>query len=99
MQNRGKGDTRELAALVCIKDVGLAEARERSFQSLDAKVGCQRDLQPPGQHPPAKPVNDGDEIDEPARHRDVGDVGRPHLVGPPPRPSSPSAWQHAGGRP
>ena len=33
-------------------------------------------------HAPTEPVDDGDEIDEAARHRDVGDVGRPDLVQP-----------------
>ncbi len=30
----------------------------------------------------SEPVHDGHEKDEAARHRDVGDVGRPDLVGP-----------------
>jgi hypothetical protein len=38
--------------------------------------------QPPAQHPPAEPVDDGDEADEAARRRDAGDVGGPDLVGP-----------------
>ncbi len=67
--------------LVGIEDVGLAKARHRFLQSLDAKVRRQRDRQPPGQHPPAEPVNDGDKLNKATRHRDIGNVGRPDLVG------------------
>src|SRR5215831_15255751 len=38
--------------------------------------------QPPGQHRPARPVHDRHEVEETAADRDVGDVGRPHLVRP-----------------
>ena len=71
LEDRGEADTRELTALVGIEDVGLAEARQRFLQSLDAEVRRQRDRQPSGQHPPTEPVNDGDEVDELARHRDM----------------------------
>ena len=39
------------------------------------------DRHPPGQNPPAEPVDDGGQVDEAARHRDVGDVHGPDLVG------------------
>ncbi len=35
-----------------------------------------------GQHRPARPVHDRHEVKEAAADRDVGDVGRPHLVRP-----------------
>jgi hypothetical protein len=33
------------------------------------------------EHAPAEPVDDGGQIDKAARHRDIGDVHRPDLVG------------------
>jgi len=41
-----------------------------------------KDIVPPGQNLPAEPVDDGSEINKAPRHRDVGDIGRPDLVGP-----------------
>src|SRR5271157_1788869 len=35
-----------------------------------------------GEHAPSEPVDDGDEMDEAARHRDIGDVRRPDSIGP-----------------
>lgn len=78
----GEGHAGGLAALVGVEDVGRAKARQRFLQCLDAKVRLQRDRQPPRQNPPAEPVDDGDEIDEAPRHRDVRDDCRPDLVGP-----------------
>src|SRR5829696_854366 len=37
---------------------------------------------PPRQHPATEPVEHDSQIDEATRHRDVGDVHRPHLVRP-----------------
>src|ERR1019366_411505 len=39
------------------------------------------DRQPPSENPAAEPIDDGGKIDEAARHRDVGDVRGPDLVG------------------
>ena len=49
---------------------------------LDAKVGLQRDRHPPGKDTAGEPVDDSRKIDEATRHRDVGDVHRPDLIGP-----------------
>jgi transposase len=38
------------------------------------------DRHAPAQHAPAEPIDDGDEVHEAARHRDVRDVGSPDLV-------------------
>ena len=54
---------------------------ERFLQGLDAEVRRQRDRQPPAQDLPAEPVDDGGQVDETARHRDVGDVHGPDLIG------------------
>ena len=51
-------------------------------QGLYADPGFHRDRHPMRKHPPAEPIDDGDEIDEAARHGDIGDVRRPDLVGP-----------------
>ena len=82
LQHLGEVGRGELAALVRVEDLGLAVPGERLLQGLDAEVRRQRDREPPGQDLAAEPVDDGDEIDEPPRHRHVGDVARPDLVGP-----------------
>ena len=72
----------ELAALVGVEDLGLAEARERLVERLEAERHVHAVRQPPCQHRPARPVDDRDQVQKPALHRQVGDVGRPDLVGP-----------------
>ena len=73
---------RELAALICVHDLGWAELVDRLVQSLHAEVGFQRVRYPPGQHLPGIQVHDGDQIEEAKAHRDVGDVSTPDLIGP-----------------
>ena len=55
---------------------------QRFLDCLDAKVGLQRDRHPPGKDTAGEPVDDSRKIDEATRHRDVGDVHRPDLIGP-----------------
>ena len=45
------------------------------------KVSFQRVRYPPSQHLAGEPVHDGDEIQEAAPHRQVGNVGAPDLTG------------------
>src|SRR6267154_1750640 len=54
--------------------------RAKIFQGLDAEGCFHRDRQPPGQNTTCRPVEHDGEIDEAARHRDVGDVHSPDLV-------------------
>src|SRR6478736_5370242 len=72
----------ELAALIVVEDLRLAMAGERVLKRLDAECRLHRDRYAPRQHATAEPVEHDSQIDEAARHRDVGDVHRPHLVWP-----------------
>jgi hypothetical protein len=53
---------------------------QRLFQGRDAEARIEQIGQAPGQHVAAHPVHDRDQVEKPARHWNVGDVGRPHLV-------------------
>ena len=67
----------ELATLVGVEHLWPA-----SGQRLGAKAGIQGVGQPPSHHVPAVPVYDGHQVAESPGHGQLGDVGRPHLVGP-----------------
>src|SRR5580704_4484181 len=69
-------------ALIGVEDLRLAMAGERVLKRLDAECRLHRDRYAPRQHATAEPVEHDSQIDEAARHRDVGDVHRPHLVWP-----------------
>src|SRR3954452_24026548 len=71
-QRPGEGPAGELAALVGVEDLRPAVADQSLFQRLDAERRLQGDRQPPGENPTAEPVDDRGEVDEPARHRNVG---------------------------
>ena len=81
-QHAGKADAGELAALVAVEDVRLAMPGQGLLQRLDAEVGFHRDRHPMRENPPAEHVDDRRQVDEATRHWDVGDVHRPHLIGP-----------------
>src|SRR5664279_4505418 len=70
----------KLAALVGVEDLRLAVLGDRLFDDLRAERRVHRDRQAPRQHAPAVPVDHGRQVDEAARHRDVGDVHRPDVV-------------------
>ena len=76
---RGRG---ELRALVGIEDLRLAELRQSLLERRQAERDVHRVRQPPRQNRPRRPVDDRDEIEKPAPDRNVGDVGRPDVVGP-----------------
>lgn len=67
---------------VGVEDLGLAVARQRLLKSLDAERGVHDVTESPAQHRPACPVHDRHQVQKAPPDRDVGDVGRPHLVGP-----------------
>lgn len=77
-QHAREGVAGELAALIGVEYLRFPEARQR----LDAEVGLHSDRHQPSQDLAAEPVDDGREIDEPHRHRDVADVRCPDLIGP-----------------
>ena len=70
----------ELASLIGVEYLRPAVFGQCLLQRLDAEVSLHCDREPPGKNPAAEPVDNGGEIDESARHRDVGDVHRPDLV-------------------
>ena len=81
-QQAGELGAGELAALVRVEDLRPAVLGECVGDRLEAELHLHRDREPPGQNPAAEPVDHGGEIDEAARHGDVGDVHRPHPVRP-----------------
>lgn len=50
--------------------------------TVDAEVSVQRIRDPPRQNHPAMPIHDRYQIEEPAAHREVGDVHAPDLIWP-----------------
>jgi hypothetical protein len=76
------GEGRELRSLTIVHDLGRAELVDCIVPRLDAEVSLQGVRYPQGQHLPGGPVHDGDQVEEAAAHRDVGDVGIPDLIGP-----------------
>ena len=77
-----KLEVRKLRPLVGVEDLGRSVPCDRFLEGLDTEVGGQAVRDPRAQDFAAEPVHDGDQIHEAALHRDVGHVGRPHLVGP-----------------
>src|SRR5690606_42149145 len=61
---------------------GRTVTSQRLLHSFYAEVGLQRDRHPPCQDAASEPVQHGGEVNEPARHGNVGDVHRPDLIGP-----------------
>src|SRR3954454_19014598 len=80
-QLAGECGTGELAALIGVEDLRLAMASQGLLDRFDAEPGLHRDRQPPGQNPPAEPVDHGGEVDETTRHRNVSNIHCPDLVG------------------
>ena len=71
VEQPGELAARELAALIGVEDLRLAVPGDRFFDGLRAERRVHRDRQPPRQHLAAVPVDDGRQVDEAARHRDV----------------------------
>jgi len=55
---------------------------QRFLQGLDTEARIEHIRQAPGQHVAADPVHHHDQVEKTARHWNVSDVGRPHLVDP-----------------
>src|SRR5271170_1063617 len=81
-QDAGERLAGELAALVGIENFRFAMFADGLLQRLDAKAGLHRDRHTMGEHTPGEPIDDRDQIDEAARHRDIGNIRRPDLIGP-----------------
>jgi hypothetical protein len=71
----GKGVT-QLAGIESIHVAAYIEELSR------ARSVPTRDRDTMAKHPPAELVDDGGQVNETARHRDIGDVHRPDLVRP-----------------
>ena len=63
-----------------IENPRRSEPKQRLLQRRCAEARIVGVRQPPRQNRPASPVDDHHQIEEAARHRDVGHVGRPHVV-------------------
>ena len=59
---------------------GGAIPGDRLLDSIQAEVGGKRVGQPPRQHPATRPVQDGAQIHEAARHRNIRDIRRPDVI-------------------
>ena len=70
----GEGRAGELAALIGVEDLGLAEARERLVQRVESERHVHAVPQPPRQHRPARPVDDRDQVKKPTLHREIGEI-------------------------
>jgi hypothetical protein len=55
-------------------DLRFAVTDQGVLNRLDAETRLHRDRYPPGQNAPAEPVDDSGEVDEAARHRNVGEI-------------------------
>lgn len=80
LKHTREGITRELAALIGIKDFGAAPLLQGFSQRLQTKPGIQGVRHPPGQDSTAMPIQDGHKVGESPAQRDIGDIGAPHLV-------------------
>jgi hypothetical protein len=74
---RGAG---ELRALIRVEYPRLAVSCQSLLQRFDAKPAVDGVRQPPSQNRPAGSIDDRHEIQKAVRHRDIGDVGSPHVV-------------------
>jgi len=75
-----EGEAGELAALVGVEDAGPAVASNRLLHRRNTEVSIHRVGEPPSENLAARPVHNGDEVEEAALHRNVGHIRTPHLV-------------------
>ena len=80
LQRLGELPAGELAPLLGVEHLRPA-LPQRILQSIDAEFSLQGVGQSPGHQVPAVQVHDGHQVEESPDHVQVGDVGRPHLVG------------------
>ena len=71
----------ELAPLVGIEDGWGAMLGDGLLHRVEAEIGRERIGEPPRQHPATRPVQDRKQIHEAPRHREVGDIGGPDMIG------------------
>src|SRR5680860_926697 len=71
----------ELATLVGVHEFRGAVVVDRGFQGVHAGIRAQVVRQAPSQNPAARPVQHRRQVDKAARHRDVGQIHGPDLIG------------------
>lgn len=71
----------ELAPVIRVEDLRAAILRDRLSHGVQTEVCGQRIGEPPGQHPATGSVQAGEEIHEAASHWNIGDIGRPDVIG------------------
>ena len=72
--------THQLAPLLDVEDLRLAELAEGLLQHLHAERRAHADRYPVQRHAAARAVDDGAQIAQAAGHQDVRVVGRPDLL-------------------
>jgi len=72
--------TRELTALIGVKDLRCAIADYRVLHRVETEIGGQCVRQPPRQHAATGPVEHRAQIHEAPRHRNVGDIRCPDVI-------------------
>jgi hypothetical protein len=81
LQNLDEARGRKLRSLVGVEDLRCPVPGDCLLERLDEKIRRQAVRDSPAQDLTAVPVHNGDQIHEAARHRDIGHVGRPDLIG------------------
>src|SRR5271170_5492068 len=76
----GEGGAGELRALIGIEYFGLSVALQGFVQRVEAETRIHSIRQAPSEHRAASPIDDRHQIEMTARHRNIGDVGRPDVV-------------------
>ena len=71
----------KLAPLIGIEDLRRTLADHGFLHCVQTEVGRQCVGETQGQHPATRPVQDRKQIHEAPRHRDVGNIGGPGMIG------------------
>src|ERR1700722_15174375 len=71
-----------LYTLIGVENFRPAMFGHRFLNRLDAEVRFHADRQTPRQNPPTEPIHHRHQVDKSPSHRNIGDVGTPHLVRP-----------------
>lgn len=91
-KDSGEFFTRELGTLVRIEYLRFSIEKHRFFEAFGTEPSIQSSREPPREHLPRIPVDDGDEVDEASFEPDVGDIRSPDLVLPVDFESSEEIW-------
>jgi len=81
LEHAGEGGAGELRALIGVEYFRCAVPRQRFVERRDAKARIHRVRQAPRQNRPAGPVDNRHQIQKAERHRNIGDVAGPDMIG------------------